>query len=107
MRIVLDGCVPVRLAAWLPGHEVKSLRQAVGTQDLDDGPLLSAIDGRCDLFITVDKGLPHQQRTAGLSYAILVLRARSNRLEHLIPLLGQVEGQLEQFGPGEIHWVGV
>ncbi|MFN2315426.1 MAG: hypothetical protein ABR551_08170 [Gemmatimonadales bacterium] len=107
MRIVLDACIPARLAAWFPELDVRTVRQAIGTADLDDGPLLEALDGRCDLFVTVDKGIAFQQRTAHLSYAIVLLRGRSNRLEHLIPLASRVMAGLMEFKAGEVHWVGV
>lgn len=107
MRIVLDACIPARLAAWFPEHDVRTVRQAIGTADLDDAPLLQALDGRCDIFVTVDRGIAYQQRTAHLSYAILLLRGRSNRLEHLIPLASNLTPKLLEFRAGEVHWIGV
>ena len=42
--------------------------------------MLDRIAGRCDAFVTVDRNLPHQQRLDGRPFAVIVLRARSNRL---------------------------
>ncbi|MCP3956935.1 MAG: hypothetical protein GY719_03695 [bacterium] len=61
MRVLLDGCVPRRLAKELTGHEVRTVHE-MGWADLDDGPLLDVMAGTYDFLVTVDKGIPDQQR---------------------------------------------
>ena len=61
MRILLDACVPERLARFIPGHDVTTVREFLGTTDFDDGPLLDQVAGRFDVFVTVDKNLRFQQ----------------------------------------------
>jgi len=55
--VLLDGCVPRRLASELPGHKVQTAPE-MGWADLDDGPLLDAMAERFDVLVTVDKSLP-------------------------------------------------
>lgn len=78
MKIPLDECVPVDFRHHLQGHEVHTVRWA-GFNGLTDGELLNAAEaGAYDVMLTVDKGIPYQNRLAG--------RARSNRIQHLTPL---------------------
>ncbi len=81
MRLLLDECLPVELAAHLPGHEVQTARQ-MGWLGIKNGRLLKLIaeSGQFDAFVTVDRNLPHQQNVRLLPFAVVVLRARSTRV---------------------------
>jgi predicted nuclease of predicted toxin-antitoxin system len=102
MRILLDACVPRRLANELPGHEVRTVPE-MGWADLDDGPLLEAMAGLFDALVTVDKNLPKQQRVRNRLFGIVVLRARTNRLADLLPLVAALRAALEELRPGEVR----
>lgn len=102
MRVLLDGCVPKRLANELTEHEVKTAPE-MGWADLDDGPLLGAMSGRFDVLITVDKSLPRQQRLDNRSFAVVVLRARTNRLVDLLPLVPALRLAIEELRPGQVR----
>jgi hypothetical protein len=73
---------------------------------LDDGPLLAAMDGRFDALITVDKSLPKQQVIATRSFAVVLLRARTNRLADLVPLVPELLAALSSARPGMVLEVG-
>jgi predicted nuclease of predicted toxin-antitoxin system len=79
MRVLLDVCVPKRLARELPKHEVQSATD-LGWGDLDDNPLLDAMGTDFDALVTVDKNLPKQQRLDHRAFGVVVLRAKTNRL---------------------------
>ena len=102
MRILLDACVPKRLSRELGNHEV-STAQKMGWGDLDDGPLLDAVAESFDAFVTVDKGIPAQQQLAHRPFAIIVLRAYSNRLADLKALVPALEAQLVSIRPGIVY----
>jgi hypothetical protein len=107
VRIVLDACVPAGLARFLHDHDVITVGRLLGTTDLDDGPVLDRLAGSCDAFVTVDKNLRFQQNLRGRSFPILLLRAHSNSLEHLVPLVPRLLTELGTAGPGEVRVVGV
>jgi hypothetical protein len=73
--------------------------------DLDDGPLLRAMAGRFDVLVTVDKGIPKQQRLNNRSFAVVVLRARTNRLADLLPLVPKLREALRGALPGSVQEV--
>jgi predicted nuclease of predicted toxin-antitoxin system len=100
--VLLDGCVPSRLANELPAHEVRTAPQ-MGWADLDDGPLLDTMAERFDVLITVDKSLPKQQRIDNRPLAVVVLRAKTNRLADLLPRVPRLRAVLENARPGQVY----
>jgi len=101
MTILLDECLPKRLARLLAGHEVKTTRQ-MNWHGLSNGKLLSAADPQFDVFLTVDKNLVVQQEIEGLHVAVIVLRASSNKIEDLSPLVPQILALLPKLKPGQV-----
>lgn len=75
----------------------------MGWGDLDDGPLLNAMAGRFDALVTVDKSLPKQQRIDNRPLAVVVLRAKTNRLEDLLPRVPKLRAVLEDALPGQVY----
>ncbi len=49
--------------------------------------MLEAAQAQFDVLLTMDKGLPDQQKLSRFAIAAVILRARSNRLAGLLPLL--------------------
>ena len=51
--------------------------------------------------LTLDKGVPYQQQIASRKIAVLIVRARSNRIDDLLPLLTECLAALDSwFGGG-------
>lgn len=99
--MLLDACVPSRLADELPDHEVQTVPQ-MGWADLDDGPLLDAMAEHFDVLVTVDKSLPKQQRIDNRPLAVVVLRAKTNRLADLLPHVPRLRALIEDARPGQV-----
>jgi len=104
MRILLDECLPKDLARQLPGHNVKTVPQA-GWASISNGRLLGLIadSGKFDVLLTVDKRLPKQNPTRTLPFAIVVLRATSNRMIHMFPFAPEILRRLAEFRPGRVY----
>jgi hypothetical protein len=77
----------------------------MGWGDLNNGALLDAMTGQFDSLVTVDKRLPQQQHITDRPFGVVVLRARSNRLADLLPLVPALLAALAGLGPGGIHEV--
>ncbi len=105
MRLLLDESVPRRFALLLPDHAVKTVTQ-VGWGGINNGALLTLAAHEFDAFITVDNNLPYQQNIAGLPLAVIVLRANSNALRSLEPLVPELKKTLERLQPGQFVTVG-
>lgn len=102
MRVILDECLPRIFADALVGHEIQTVQQA-GFDGIKNGRLLELIGSAgFDAFITVDKNLPAQQRIAGLSFGLIVLRTKSNRIQDVGPLARKVLDALGTLKPGRV-----
>jgi hypothetical protein len=77
-----------------------------GWAALKNGELLARAQQEFDAFITVDHNLPFQQELSRFSIAIIVLRARSNRVRDLRTLIPQLLAALPTARRGEVTWVG-
>lgn len=106
MRILLDECVDRRLAEQILGHDVTTVPEA-GWAALKNGELLGKAEHEFDVFITVDRNLPSQQTLSRFAIAVIVLRARSNRVADLRALIPELLEILPAAKPGEVTWVGI
>ena len=105
MRLLLDESIPARLRQRLAGHDVKTVVE-MGWGGEKNGALLALAARDFDAFITVDKNLPYQQNLATLPVAVVVLRAVSNELPHLLLLLPELEEALAKLRPRSCVQVG-
>ena len=106
MKILLDECLPRRLAQEFIGHEVRTVPEA-GWAGLSNGKLLSLIKDSYDAFVTVDSNLASQQNLSQFGIAVVVLAARSNRFEDLLPLMPEVLEHLKTIQRGHVIRVSV
>jgi hypothetical protein len=104
VRVILDECLPRRLGLELNGHLVSTV-SIEGWAGISNGKLLQSIQGNFDAFITIDKNLPAQQKVAELSFGVVVLRSRTNKLEDLKPLVPLILAALELIRPGQVALV--
>jgi len=80
LRILLDENIPVQLKAILQGHEVSSVNdKEVGWKNIQNGLLLTEMEGRYDLLITADRNIYAQQNLSGREICILVLPTNRRR----------------------------
>ena len=93
------------LARRLPGHQVDTVGGR-GWGGVKNGELLERMQGEYDPFVTMDRGIEHQQNLTRLSFGILLIRAPSNRMEHLEPLVPAILDALDLLQPGQILHVG-
>jgi predicted nuclease of predicted toxin-antitoxin system len=108
MRILLDECVPVALKRNLVllGHECKTIREA-GFAGKKNGELLSLAEARWDVLLTTDRKIQYQQQVIGRKIGILVLRAKTNRLQDLLPILPICAQALLSIRPGQAVEVAI
>jgi len=102
LRVLIDNCVPWRLGDAIVGHAVSSVVK-LGWADLDDGRLLDAMVGHFDVLVTTDKSIPFQQRLSERPLALMILRAKSNTLRDLLPLVPALLEVLKAIRPGEVR----
>jgi predicted nuclease of predicted toxin-antitoxin system len=101
MKILLDECLPLDFRHSFPNHDAHTAQWA-GLKGKKNGELLCAAEvAGYDVLLTVDQGIPHQQFFAGRRLSIILVRARTNQLEDLLPLAGAILQTLESVQPGQ------
>jgi hypothetical protein len=105
VRVLLDECVDWRLGRELASHEVRTARQ-MGWTTLKNGELLALASAQFDAFVTVDRNVSFQQDIVSFHIADVVLRARSNRLADLRPLVPSLLSAIEATPRGTVKFIG-
>jgi hypothetical protein len=81
MRVLLDECIPRKLKTQLVGHNCSTVPEA-GFAGKKNGELLkSAEHSGFEAFVTLDRGIEYQQNLAAYKLVVLLLRAKSSRLD--------------------------
>jgi predicted nuclease of predicted toxin-antitoxin system len=101
VRLLLDESIPWRLAKHLRGVEVDTV-YGRGWSGLKNGELLRSAEPEYDVFVTVDQNLQYQQNLQGFKIGVVVLVARTNRLEDLLPLVPHVLEACATVGHGDV-----
>jgi predicted nuclease of predicted toxin-antitoxin system len=105
VNVLLDECLPRRLARALVGHDVKTVQQS-GWAGKTNGDLLRLMQGRFEVFITIDSNLLSQQKLTNLPIALVVLSAKSNKFEDIEPLVPDILHTLASIKPGQVARIG-
>ena len=105
MRVLRDENLPHDLASALTGHAVSTV-QGTGWAGLQNGELLRRAADEFDAFLTMDQNIVRQQNLGSLPFGIIVIRAKSNRIRDLLPLMDEVLNALARLQPGAVTSVG-
>lgn len=106
MKILLDECIPRKLKPSFVAHDCQTVPEA-GLEGKKNGELLSIAEGKgFEVFLTLDKGIEFQQNLSGHRTAVIILKAKSNRVADLIPLVQDCITKLRSMRPGQILTIG-
>jgi len=106
MRVLIDECIDERLRNFVPGHDCRTARYA-GMAGLSNGELLARAEAAgFDVLLTVDQGIEYEQNLQGRKIAIVIFRAKSNRLKDLLLHMESCLARLESLQPGEVVRIG-
>jgi hypothetical protein len=84
---------------------VKTVQQS-GWAGKTNGDLLRLMQGRFEVFITIDSNLLSQQKLTNLPIALVVLSAKSNKFEDIEPLVPDILHTLASIKPGQVARIG-
>jgi hypothetical protein len=77
-------------------------RSAARLADIKNGDLLALAEKEFDAFITVDQKISTQQDLTKFKLAVLLLRARTNRLEDIRPLVPELLEKITRTATGAL-----
>ena len=106
MRVLLDENLPHDLIVELTGHDVVTV-QGLGWAGVKNGELLLRAAGHIAAFVTMDRQLEREHDLSVLPFGVVVVRARSNRMQDLRPLVGAILEALARLRSGRVERVGV
>ncbi|MFN7999192.1 MAG: DUF5615 family PIN-like protein [Bryobacteraceae bacterium] len=101
MKVLIDENLPRKLAGHLKGHECRTVADC-GWSGKKNGELLAFAEPEFEVLLTLDKNIPYQQDLNRSRIAILIVRARSNRIQDLLPVIPECLAALEQIQPGQV-----
>ncbi len=105
MRGLLDEQLPLDLGAALQGHSVDTVAGR-GWTGITNGELLRRMGGEYDALVTMDRGIEFQRNLTTFAVGVLLIRAPSNRMVHLQPLVSAILDALPMLTPGRLHRIG-
>jgi len=105
VRVLLDENLPHDLIGGLTGHDVSTV-QGLGWAGVKNGELLRRAAGQVDALLTMDRMFEHQHDINALPFGLIVVRARSNRIQDLRPVVSEIHGALARVQPGTVEKVG-
>ncbi len=104
-RVLLDENLPRLLKRELSGFEVRTVVE-MGWAGVKNGKLLRLAEAEFDLFVTADQNLSYQQPVTTFQLGLAVLRARTTKLEDLLPLAPALREALDDLKAGQVRHIG-
>lgn len=102
MKLLLDECVPRKLKYHFPGIECETVPGA-GLSGKKNGELLSLAEQLgFQVFLTIDRGIEYQQNLRSGRIAVILIHAKSGRLEDLLPHVAKILEALNSIEIGQL-----
>ncbi len=102
MRVLLDEQLPRQIGPYLIGHEVRTVQQE-SWAGMKNGTLLTEAEAAgFVVFMTADQNLEFQQNLSKRRLGVVVLKAASNALEDLLPLVPAALAAIDAVQPGQV-----
>ena len=96
----------MRLAASLITVDVRTVADQ-GWLGISNGQLLALAAAEFDLFVTVDRNLPFQQHLPKFDIAVILLRAKTNRIADLVALVPELVSAMPNAKAGVVTPIGL
>jgi hypothetical protein len=107
MKVLLDECIPRKFKDCFTEHECLTVPEA-DLAGKRNGELLFLAERRgFEVFLTLDKGIQYQQNLAARTIAVVIVRAKSNRMIDLLPHADACLSRIRTLQPGQLILIGV
>lgn len=107
MKILIDECAPkdLRYSFAAAGHNCATVQEA-GWSGKKNGELMTLAEGNFDVLLTLDKNIRFQQNLSGRKIAVLIIGAKSNDIDDILPHVSEALTALKSIQSGQIRRVG-
>ena len=102
MRVLLDENLDWRLVRYFdPDFQVVTVSR-LGWKGKRNGELLQQAAATFDALVTMDKGIEHQQNLSKYAIGVILISARSNRIQDIQPAMLKVNQVLREVQTGQV-----
>ncbi len=107
MRVLLDENLDWRLVRYFDADFQVATVSRLGWKGKRNGELLQQAAATFDALVTMDKGIEHQQNLSKYAIGVILISARSNRIQDIQPAMLKVNQVLRAVQPGQVVHVTV
>lgn len=107
MRVLLDENLDWRLVRYFDADFQVTTVSRQGWNGKRNGELLRQAAAAFDALVTMDKGIEHQQNLRKYTLGVILISAKSNRIQDIQPAMFRVNQVLRTVEPGQIIQVTV
>ncbi len=102
MRVLLDENLNWRLIRYFDPDCYVTTVDRQGWKGKRNSELLEQAEKTFDVLVTMDKGFEYQQNIRKYSIGIIIIFAKSNKLQHIEPAMSKVNQVLKGVQPGQV-----
>ena len=102
MRVLLDENLDWRLVRYFDAKFQVTTVSRQGWKGMRNGELLERATAAFDALVTMDRGIEHQQNLRKYTISVVLISAKSNRIEDIRPAMLRVNEVLREVQPGQI-----
>ena len=102
MRVLLDENLDWRLVRYFDADFQVTTVSRQGWKGTRNSLLLKQAADMFDALVTLDKGIEYQQNIRKYSIGVILISARSSRLEDIQPAMFRVNQILRDIRPGQV-----
>ncbi len=102
MHVLLDENLDWRLAKYFDSDFQVTNVNEQGWTGKRDSELLRQAAATFDVLVTMDKGIEYQQNISKYAIGVIIIFARSSRLQDIQPVMLEVNQVLRDVQPGQV-----
>ena len=107
MRVLLDENLDWRLVRYFDTDFQVTTVSRQGWKGKRNGELLAQAAKVFDALVTMDKGIEHEQNLRKYTISIILISAKSSRIQDIQPAMFRVNQILRTLEPGQVRHVTV
>lgn len=102
MRVLLDENLNWRLVRYFDADYHVTTVEQQGWKGMRNGELLEQAAETFDVLVTMDKGFEYQQNISEYAIGVIIISAKSNKLQEIQPAMLEVNQILSDVQPGQV-----
>ena len=102
MHVLLDENLDWRLVRYFDADFQVTTVSRQGWNGMRNGELLERATAVFDALVTMDRGIEHQQNLRKYTIGVVLISAKSNRIEDILPAMLRVNEVLREVQPGQV-----